>query len=362
MTFVAYDAHKSAYTRKYVYCGIMILCSQLSGKDYMSVNDTSHRIGNRLVGVIAFYKHGVNSRNASTLKAARSFKQLRHIVIYRACISSHYWRLSNGKTHVPFRHGKTGKVIHHQQYVLTLLHKIFRNGGGRLRTLASHHGGLIACGYHNDGALHAFFAQIVFYELSYLTATFSYESNNVKVGLDLFCNHSHKGTFTYSGTGKYTYSLTLAQSTQTVYRLYAQFQRLRNLRTRQRVYRYSGNGHFVGIVNFTAVIQRITDCIDNTSDKGASRFYHKLLTRVVDYAARSYAFDVGIWHQKNFIRLKSYRFRKNKVFFASLLVNPTDVAYIAFRSAGFNGHPYYFFYFSHTAPWLKVRKRFGKSS
>ena len=194
--------HQTGNTHSNVNCGIMVFRRKLSGQHNMTVQNTANRIGNRLVGIVSFHEHGIDTGYRTFLEGACPFQKARELRINGRSISSCNRRLPCRKTNLSLCHGKTGQGIHHQKDIHSLIPEILCNGRRHERCLQPKHRRLVGSRHHQNGTPHSFLSEVFLYELQNFSTTLSDKGNHIDIRLDISGNHPHQSRLSDTGTGE----------------------------------------------------------------------------------------------------------------------------------------------------------------
>jgi hypothetical protein len=105
----------------------------LTTQNDVSVKNTAHGVGNRLVQIVAFHQNRVEAGDRTALTGSTPFKQLRQDRIDRRRKPAGRRPLTAGQTDLPLSPGKAGNRVKHQQYVAPLITEKLRHRCGHIR-------------------------------------------------------------------------------------------------------------------------------------------------------------------------------------------------------------------------------------
>ncbi len=89
-------------------------CTELPGKNDVSVEDCPDSVANWLVEIVAFHQHREKAGDGTSAKAAGALEDLGEQVEDRRRISFLTGRLTGGESNLALCHGEPGDGVHHQ--------------------------------------------------------------------------------------------------------------------------------------------------------------------------------------------------------------------------------------------------------
>ena len=248
---------------------VMAGIRQCPREDDVAVEDGARRVGDRILLVIAFGQHRIESRDraAALFAVAGTFDQLRQLGKYRRRVTAGGRWFADGQCNFALCHGVAGQRIHDQQDLLALVTKILGDGGGVSRTLQAHQRAGIGRRGDNHGATHAFLTEDVLDEFLDLAAAFADQPDHDHFGLGVARHHAEEHRFAHPGTGKQPHALATPNRKQGVDGANADIKRLLNCCPRHRVNRPALQGAGAAGEQRPFVVERAADAIEHPSQQ-----------------------------------------------------------------------------------------------
>jgi hypothetical protein len=185
-------AEQTADTLQHVDGWIVVLLGQRSRKNDVAVQDAAHRVGDRVLHVVAFGEHGVQTGDTAAVGHASPLQQPRQHREHRRWIPTRDRRLAYGESNFALGHGEASDRVHHQRDVLAAGTKVFGNRGGNPGALQSLQRRLVRGRDHNHRAGQPISSEVVCDELLDLAATLTNQGDDVDVGFTVAGDHAQQ--------------------------------------------------------------------------------------------------------------------------------------------------------------------------
>ena len=197
--------------------------------------DAAHRVGDRLVVVVAVDQHREDARDRAGVGArAGAFEEPRQFGEHGRGIALGGRRLAGREADLALRHRKARDRIHQRQHVLALVAEIFGDSERQVAGLAAHQRRLVRGRDHDDRAREARFAEIVLQEFLHLAAALADQADHRDIGVDVARQHREQHGFADAGARENAHALATAAGEEGVDRAHAEIERRADAAARMR--------------------------------------------------------------------------------------------------------------------------------
>ena len=203
----------------------------------VAVEDRAHRVGDRLVHVVAVDQHGVEAGDRAARRGAGALEQLRQQGEHARRVAARGGRLADRQADLALGHGEARDRVHHQHDVAALVAEVLGDRGGGEGGLDAHQRGLVGGGHDDHGAGHALGAEVALDELAHLAASLADQADDVDVGRRRAGDHAQQRRLADAGAGEDAEPLAAAAGDEGVERAHAERDALVDARARQRIRR-----------------------------------------------------------------------------------------------------------------------------
>src|SRR5947209_3830877 len=127
----------------------------------MAIEDTAYCVGNRFVEVVPFDQNGKEPGDGTSMKCTRSFEDLGKHAEHRGRVALLTGGFASRETDFALGHRQPCDGIHNQQYVCTLVTKVFSSGKGNVAGPNPERSGTVGCCDNHNGTLLPFWTEFV---------------------------------------------------------------------------------------------------------------------------------------------------------------------------------------------------------
>ncbi len=267
----------------------------------MPVEDTAHRVGDRLVEVVPLDEDGVKAGDATALEVAGPLQKPRERGEDARGVPLGGRGLADGETDLAHRHGETGGGVHHEEHLLPLRLEVFGDGGRDIGAAHAYQGRLVARRHHDHRFSEPLRLQVLLDELAQLAAALSDQGDHVDVRLGVAGDHAEEGRLADAGAGHDADPLTFAAGQKPVDGADAEVQRLPDRAALHRVHRKRVDRVLVDGLDGPLVVDGVAQAVDDPPEKGRSHPQGRLLAADRDDAAKPHPPEFPQRHEQGLV-------------------------------------------------------------